>query len=146
MDTEASLSGEEIDKLISTKMSEYEVLGFMEQYAMFMGKAQILEFGLKGLLTRFYGLELDSIEKWTLGRVKKELDEKGIRKDFIVYLCGVVEQRNYFAHEFLVNHAITKSVATFTDRKLYGDLYRAMYQLERIIILFDWFKEHNAWE
>lgn len=146
MDTEPSLSGEEIEKLISTRMSEYEDLGFMEQYAMFMGKAQILEFGLKGLLTRLYGLQLDSMEKWTLGRVKKELDEKGLRKDFVALLDGVVEQRNYFAHEFLVDHAITKSVANFTNRKLYGNLYRALYQLERIIILFDWCVEHNAWE
>ena len=146
MDTDPSLSGEEIKELVHKKLRAYEDFSVLEQYAMFMGKAQILEFGLKGLLTRKYGIPTESMERWTLGRVKNELKQKGLRADFIAFLDSVVDHRNYIAHEFLVNNAITKSIANFSDRKLYGDLFRAIYELEQIIILYDWCEEHNGWE
>jgi hypothetical protein len=146
MDTELSLSGEEIKRLVHLKLKTYENLSLFEQYAMFMGKAQILEFGLKGLLTRKYGNPSESMEKWTLGRVKNELKQSGVRQDFIAILDSVVDHRNYIAHDFLVNNAITKSIANFSDRKLYGDLFRAIYELEQIIILYDWSEEHNGWD
>ena len=136
MDSDPALSGDEI----------YENLSGLEQYAMFMGKAQILEFGLKGLLARKYMTPSDSMEKWTLGRVKNELKQNGLRPDFITILKNVVEHRNYIAHEFLVNNAITRSLTNFSDRKLYGDLFCAIYELEQIIILYDWCEEHNGWE
>jgi hypothetical protein len=107
MDSDPSLSGEEIKELVLEKLKTYEDLSVLEQYAMFMGKAQILEFGLKGLLTRKYGIPSESMEKWTLGRVKNELKQKGLRPDFIAFLDSVVDHRNYIAHEFLVNNAIT---------------------------------------
>jgi hypothetical protein len=145
MDTDPSLSGEEIKELVLEKLKTYEDLSVLEQYAMFMGKAQILEFGLKGLLTRKYRIPSKSMEKWALGRVKNELKQKGLRPDFIAFLDSVVDHWNYIAHEFLVNNAITKSIANFSDRKLYGDLFRAIYELEQIIILYDWCEEHNGW-
>jgi hypothetical protein len=86
------------------------------------------------------------MEKWTLGKVKNELSQKGLRPDFIAYLDSVVDYRNYIAHELLVNNAITMSLAKFSNRKLYGDLFRAIYELEQIIILYDWAEEHNAWD
>jgi len=146
MDADPSLSGEEIKESVEEKLNTYERLSFLEQYAMFMGKAQILEFGLKGLLTRKYGIQSESMEKWTLGRVKNELKKKGLRPDFIAFLDSVVDHRNHIAHEFLVNNAMTKSIANFSDRKLYGDLFRAIYELEQIIILYGWCEEHNGWE
>lgn len=145
MDNDPSLSGEKIKELVQEKLKGYENLSVLEQYAMFMGKAQILEFSLRGLLTRKYGTPLDSMEKWTLGRVKNELKQKGLRPDFIAILEKVVDHRNSMAHEFLVNHAITKSIANFSVRKLYGDLFRAIYELEQVIILYDWSEEHNGW-
>ena len=145
MDNDPSLSGDEIRGLVQERLKPYEKLSVLEQYAMFMGKAQILEFGLKGLLTRKYGTPSNSMEKWTLGRVKNELKQKGLRHDFIAFLESVVDHRNYIAHVFLLNNAITKSIANFSDRKLYGDLFRAIYELEQIIILYDWCEEHNGW-
>jgi hypothetical protein len=146
MDNDPSLSREEIKELVLEKLKSYENFSHLEQYAMFMGKAQILEFGLKGLLSRKYGIPSDSMEKWTLGQVKNELKQKGLRPDFIELLESVVKYRNYIAHEFLLNNAITKSIANFSERKLYGDLFRAIYELEQIIILYDLCEEHNAWQ
>jgi hypothetical protein len=111
-----------------------------------MGKAQVLEFGLKGLLARKYAVPLESTETWTLGWVKTELKKKGLRPDFIVYLESVLDYRNYMAHELLVNVALMKSVANFSDRKLYGNLFKGIYELEQIILFYNWCEEHNAWD
>lgn len=146
MENEPFLSGEEIKERVLKKLDEYEGLSHLENYAMFMGKAQLLEMALKTLLTRKYNVPEESMERWTLGRVKNELRDKGLRPDFIAYLERVVDHRNYIAHEFLANNAITQSIANFSDRKLYGDLFRATCELEQIIILYDWYEEHNGWD
>ena len=54
-------------------METYKDLSFMEEYAMFMGKSQILEFGLKKLLEHKYDYESEIMEKWTLGQITKKL-------------------------------------------------------------------------
>ena len=113
MEDNPLLSAEEINNAVEKKIEGYEGLSFLEQYAMFMGKTQILEFGLKGLLARKYAVPFESMEKWTLGRVKNELSKKGLRPDFIAYLDSVVDYRNYIAHELLVNNAITMSLAQY---------------------------------
>ncbi len=146
MENELSLSGEEIKERVLKKIEEYKGLSHLENYAMYMGKAQLLEMALKSLLSRKYNVPEESMERWTLGRVKNELRDKGLRPDFIAFLESVVDHRNYIAHEFLANNAITQSMANFSDRKLYGDLFRATYELEQIIILYDWCEEHNGWE
>lgn len=146
MESEPCLSGEEIKERVLKKFDEYNGLSHLENYAMFMSKAQLLEMALKSLLTRKYNVPEKSMEKWTLGRVKNELRGKGLRPDFIAFLESLVEHRNYIAHEFLANNAITQSMVNFSDRKLYGALSRANYELEQIIILYDWCKEHNGWD
>ncbi len=146
MEINPNLSAQEIKIALDEKLESYKDLNFLEQYAMFLGKIQILEFVLKGLLARKYAIPFESMEKWTLGKVKNELRQKGLRKDFIVYLGSVVDHRNYIAHDLLVNNAITMSIASFSDRKLYGDLFRGIYELEQIIILYNWCEEHNNWD
>lgn len=145
MKAEPSLSAKKIQNAVNKKLEGYKNLTFLEQYAMFMGKAQILELGLKRLLARKYEVPFESMEKWTLGRVKNELSQRGLRQDFIAYLNRLVDYRNYMAHELLVNNAITKSLANFSDRKLYGDFYRGVYELEQLIVLYDWSEKHDAW-
>lgn len=132
-----SLSDEEISKFVHERLNAYKGLSILEKYAMFMGKAQILELGLKGLLTRKFGVDPESMEKLTLGSVKNELEQRRLRPDFITLLSRVVDYRNYFAHDFLMDNAITKSMANFSDRKLHCCLIRATYELEQIIILYD---------
>ncbi|MDH3692106.1 MAG: hypothetical protein OEU36_21935, partial [Gammaproteobacteria bacterium] len=90
MTIDQSLSEDEIAAAVQEKLQEYERLSPLEQYAMFMGKAQILELGLKGLLARRYNVPPEEMENWTLGRVKNELEQRELRPDFISYLQGVV--------------------------------------------------------
>ena len=85
------------------------------------------------------------MERWTLGKTKNELRDRGLRPDFIGFLESVVEYRNNMAHEFLANNAITRSITKFSDHKLYGDLFRALYELEQIIIFHDWCEENDGW-
>ena len=146
MKTNSSLSADEIKSVVMEKLEDYKDLSFLEQYAMFMGKAQILELGLKGLLTRKYSIPFESMEKWTMGRVKNELSRKGLRSDFITVLGSVVDYRNYIAHELLVNNALTMCLANFSGVKMSGDLFRGIYELEQIIFLYDWTEEHHSWD
>lgn len=139
------LSADDIQKAVNEKLNSYKELNFLEQCAMFLGSAQIFEFLLKGLLARKYSIPYESMEKWTLGKVKKELSRNGLRQDFIGYLGSVIDYRNYIAHELLLNNAITMSIASFSHRKLYADLFRGIYELEQLIILYNWCEEHNCW-
>ena len=141
----AEMSGEQIQTEVLARLDQYKDRSVLEQYAIFMGKAQILEFGLKGLLARKFNLQPEEMERWTLGRTKNELRDKGLRPDFIKFLESVVDHRNNMAHEFLINTEITRSIVNFSDRKLYGDLFRALYELEQIIILHDWCENNDAW-
>ena len=141
----AALSGDQIKKDVFEKLAQYKDRSVLEQYAIFMGKAQILEFGLKGLLARKFNVPLEDMELWTLGRTRTELRQRGLRSDFIRFLDSVVDHRNNMAHEFLVNTEIIRSIANFSERKLYGDLFRALYEIEQIIILHDWCEENNGW-
>lgn len=139
------LPGEEIKKLVSEKLDEYKGMSFLERFAMFMGKAQILEFGLKGILTKDYQIQSEDMERWTLGKTKNELERVGIRPDFINLLHSVVQYRNYAAHEMLVDNTITRNFANFSPRKLEGELFKGTYELEQLMILFDWCEEHKGW-
>ncbi|MGB0219758.1 MAG: hypothetical protein ACPGJF_10535 [Sinimarinibacterium flocculans] len=139
------MSGEQIKAEVLVRLDQHKDRSVLEQYAIFMGKAQILEFGLKGLLARKFDVPHEQMERWTLGRTKNELRDRGLRPDFIGLLESVVDHRNNMAHEFLVNTEITRSIATFSDRMLYGDLFRALYELEQIIIFHDWCEENDGW-
>lgn len=139
------ISGDKINEMVIAKLTEYESRTPLEQYAIFMGKAQILEFGLKRLLARKFNIPTNETENWTLGKTKNELKSQGVRLDFIKFLESVVEHRNNMAHEFLVNNAIIQSIANYSHRKLYGDLFRALYEIEQIIILHDWCEENDGW-
>lgn len=145
MSNPPQLLKEEIQERVLAKLEEQKGLSFLEQYAMFMGKAQLLEFGLKGLLKRKFQIPLEDMERFTLGQTKNELDKQGIRPDFIAYLTSVVKHRNDMAHEFLLNCAVMNSLGNFSGKGQTGDLFRASYELEQIIILHDWCEEHDAW-
>lgn len=141
----AALSAEQIKNEVFAQLDQYKDRSVLEQFAIFMGKAQILEFGLKRLLARKFNVPLEEMELWTLGKTKSELRQRGLRPDFIAFLDRVVDHRNNMAHEFLVNTEIARSIANFSERKLYGDLFRALYEIEQIIILHDWCEENDGW-
>lgn len=145
MSNDAALSNQDIQIKVNAKMDEYKNLAILEQYAIFMGKAQILELGLKRLLTRKFNVLPNNMENWTLGKTKNELRDRGLRLDFIYLLGRTIDYRNYMAHEFLANSVATQSIANFSDRMLYGDLFKSLYDIEQIIIIYDWCEERDDW-
>ncbi|MBI2993008.1 MAG: hypothetical protein HYY48_02385 [Gammaproteobacteria bacterium] len=141
------IEGHEIAEHVGKRLKKYKKLNFLEQFALFMGQVQILEFGLKRLLARRYKYDVDHMEKWTLGRTTKELKRSGLRPDFIVLLESVVEYRNYIAHELLANEFMMRSLlggdgGRFELRRM----QKGIYELEQIMFLYDWCEEHNGWE
>ncbi len=136
---------ENIPKLVAEKLKTYQNLSFLERYAMFMGKAQILEMGLKNILARDYGFKIEEMEKWTLGKISKKMASVGVRPDFIEYLNSLVEVRNYIAHELLAKEALLRSLINNTSRLEERHLERGIYELEQLILIFDWQEENFAW-
>jgi hypothetical protein len=128
-------------------LRKYEGLNFFEQFAMYIGVAQLLEISLKQILERKYGYDIDSIEKWTLGRVASELKKKGLREDFFQLLDPVVVDRNYIAHNLLASdilfNSFTKSKNIYTKER--RRLARAIYELEQIFFLLTWSNKYKAW-
>ncbi|MFW7340490.1 hypothetical protein V0R37_02980 [Pollutimonas sp. H1-120] len=68
MNDAASMTENSIKARVNVKLAEYENRPLLEQYAIFMGRAQILEFGLKGLLMHRFNAPTDSVEHLTLGK------------------------------------------------------------------------------
>lgn len=140
------LDEREIREQVQMRLEKYKKLNVLEQFAMFMGMAQILEAGLKGLLARRYKYDYDKMEKWTLGKVAIELKSSGLRNDFITLLESVVGYRNHIAHELLANEALLRSILGGDGGRLeLRQLEKGIYELEQIMFLHDWCEEHDAW-
>ncbi|WP_368534797.1 hypothetical protein [Enterobacter hormaechei] len=77
-----------------------------------MGKAQLLEFGLKKVLLSMPGVAITSkkLEKYTLGRTRAALEDNKLRSDYIYLLIIFVERRNNMAHNFLSDFAPTQYI------------------------------------
>jgi hypothetical protein len=141
-----SLSPEQIAAGVAARLKKYEAMSFLESFAMFMGNAQILELSLKGLLHRQFGVELPTMERWTLGVTANELSQRGLRPDFIQLLKGVVDYRNYIAHELIANEAILQSLLSGASARFeLRRLEKGIYELEQLMFLYDWAEEHQGW-
>lgn len=140
-----ALTGKDIQRAVIRRLKPYDKLSFLEEFAMFMGKAQLFELALKQLLARRYNYEFDDMEGWTLGRTARELKKCGLRKDFVALLESVVEHRNFIAHELLASKALITVLAGTAARFVTRPLERGIYELEQILFLHDWCEKHNAW-
>jgi len=113
---------------------------------MFMGKAQIVEMGMKRLLRDRYGVEETALEKLTLGQAVTQLEAEGLRKDFIELLKTLVTYRNDLAHDFLRVDATGKSlVGPEFEHLSEKQLRYALYSVEEVIQVHDHLEEHGLW-
>jgi len=143
---DSSLDAKAIADAVQQRLQKYEDLTVLEQFGMFMGTAQLLEAGLKQLLVRRYKYDLERIERWTLGRTVRELKARGLRSDLIRLWESVVEYRNYIAHELLLNDAMLRSILGGDSGKFeLRHLEKGIYELEQLVLLYDWCEAHNAW-
>lgn len=141
-----NLEPAELQRQIFANLGTYSERNAFECFALLMGKAQLLEFGLKNLLQRKCAIEQIEMEKWTMGQVANEMALRAFRGDYIHLLKDFVRERNYIAHEMLVNNAIFRSMApNISARFEFKQLQQPAYNLERLLILHDWCEEHKAW-
>lgn len=136
-----TLGGQELQDRISAGLEIYDGKPFIERFGLFMGKAQLLEFGLKKILASLPGYNLDEekLESLTLGKTRQKMESLGLRTDYNATLKSFTQQRNTMAHEFLANFALTQQL--MDGAALIGpverELSRACYAVEQLIILFD---------
>ncbi|HHS3095106.1 TPA: hypothetical protein ACTEQ6_003107 [Klebsiella oxytoca] len=137
-----TLGGLELRKKISAGLEIYEGKPFIERFGIFMGKAQLLEFGLKKILISLpgYNLTEKKLERLTLGLTRVELEKLGLRTDYNSYLKSFTDQRNTMAHEFLANYAITQQLLGGAEliHTFERELAHASIALEQLIIVFDY--------
>lgn len=143
---EPKLETEELQRQVLANLGTYSDRSAFECFALLMGKAQLLEFGLKNLLCRTYGIEQSLMEKWTLGRVANEMDSRAFRSDYIRLLKNFVHERNYIAHELLADNAMLRSMTSEISAQFeFRQLRQPAYNLELLLILHDWCEKHKAW-
>ena len=123
---------------IFEKLIPLDKLSFFERVAAFLGKAQILEFGLKRILVRDYGYKDEDSERFTLGQTVNELREHKEDEGFLSSLGELVEHRNYIAHEILVQDVMLSSIVgdkarSFSEKRL----RHALFSVEQAIHFHD---------
>ena len=142
---EPSLTQEQIQAEVRKRLEKYKKLNFFEQFAMFMGLVQVFEISLKQFLHRRYDVELETLERATLGQVTGQLRDRGLRPDFIALLDSVVGYRNHIAHSLLANQMLLQSLGAGDARFERRELEKGIFELEQLWFLFEWTEEHNAW-
>ena len=144
MNKEKVLDPEKTMKKISKNLSKIDKYSFLEKYAFFMGKTQLVELELKNILINKFKYDEEKIETMTLGIAIIELGENGLRTDFIFLLEDLLKFRNSLAHEFL---GITIRGNAITgggfERLQYKELRRALWKVEEVIQVYDWINENG---
>jgi len=129
---------------ISKGMAHMSKLNFLESYAMFMGKAQLVEFALKKILRKRYRYGKKKLEKMTLGAAITALDQKGLRKDFVSLLWQLNTVRIAMAHNFLAEHL---RLASLLGRRFghlsFKPLRPAEWKVEETIQVFDYLNQNR---
>ncbi|MBL0807850.1 hypothetical protein JK324_14765 [Klebsiella oxytoca] len=87
------LGGQELLDKIYAGLEIYEGKTFIERFGLFMGKAQLLEFGLKKILKSLPGFNIpeEKLGRLTLGQTRVELEKLGLRADYNAYLMSFKE-------------------------------------------------------
>jgi hypothetical protein len=83
---------------------------FLEQYAIFMGRAQIVEMALKRILMKRYKYGEKRLNTMTLGAAIYELKSRGFDPRFTSILDELNKYRVSMVHEFLATDALITSL------------------------------------
>ena len=140
------LNAKQIQTAVFKRLVKYKKLNFFEQFAMYMGMAQLHELQLKRLLVSQFNFKFEDLDRWTMGRAARELKDKGLRQDYIQLLEPVVRSRNHIAHELLANELMLASILNGkTGRLNRKELELGIYELEQIMFLHEWTEKHGLW-
>lgn len=151
MDNKKLLTNEEVWEVVQEKTKIYQDKTFLESFGIYFGKCQILEWGLKQVLNQYYDVDLKSLKKYTMGRLKDKMVDEKIREDFTGLLKEVVNKRNFMAHDFLFENAQTNALLNdlnINERFNSFDRYlsKAAIELEYALVVFDWICDNKGWK
>jgi hypothetical protein len=138
------LTQKQLNSRVVKRLEKTDKLSFLENFAMFMGKAQLVELALKHRLVNKYGYDEGKIERWTLGTAIKELEQCGLRRDFIALLRELNEHRRYIAHDLLAHDALLKKLTGLEAHDLaWRSLQRGLYAVEAVIVVHDFLTKNK---
>lgn len=140
-----SPSDEDIQREKELRLKKYEHTSFLERFGMYMGGAQILELYLKRYIVQNLDKTDDEVENYALGRCIKELEKSGLRPDLIELLDTSRKNRNYIAHNMLADDSLMYSFTGLTTTQNDRFLWRAISELEYLLIAVEWTEENKAW-
>ena len=133
-----------ITKTILDKLDYLDNLNTQEQYAVFLGKVQIIELGLQKVLVSHYSYNENKIETFTLGQLIGSLEKSNAQKVFIELLKELNDRRKYIVHHLFKDQAIMlnlmgkeKRIKDFLQRKEEKMLFHGFVAVENIIYLYD---------
>jgi hypothetical protein len=136
-----TLTPEMLLKKMSKSMAYMHKLNFLENYAIFMGKVQIIEFALKKILSVRCRYSETKLEKMTLGAAIAELEKSGILKEFVLLLRQLNEFRIDMAHDFLAGHLSLVALDRRFGRLSCKPLRYALAKVEETIHVYDFLNQ-----
>lgn len=134
----------EQEQLFLRNLKKYNNLDTLEQYALYMGMAQILEAKIKVILASQFNQSAKTIEQLPLGKTIPLLKKQGVRDDLIILLDEIRSDRNTMAHEFLANLLISTDLGFDPESKIVRELSKYICNLEKVILFWDWCIKNNA--
>src|SRR5215475_10446269 len=127
---------------VGKRLAKLERMNFLECYAVFMSKAQLVEFALKKILFKKYRYGKRRLEKMTLGVAIAELEQRGLRKDFVSLLWRLNKHRKKMAHEFLADHSHMVALDRRFGHLSLKPLRNALWKVEETIQVFDFLNQN----
>jgi len=128
---------------IGNSLKRMDGLNFLESYAVFMGRAQLVEFALKKILIKRYRYGSRRLERMTLGGAISELERLGLRPDFVSLLRELNEHRIEMAHEFLNDHMHLSAIDRMFGPVSLKPLRHALWKVQEAIHVFDYLNQNK---
>ena len=122
------------------RLKPYDTLSFLEPYAIFMGKVQVVELLLKRALVSHRGYKLERVEKTPLGGLIRVLKEEKANSFFVFLLEDLNKFRTNMAHEFLTNQILLSALLGNKAKgytKPLRELEKALFSVEQFLVNYE---------
>jgi hypothetical protein len=122
------------------RLKPYNTLSFLERYAVFMGKVQVVELLLKRALVNDREYAFEKVEKTPLGGLIRLLKEEKANSFFIFLLEDLNEFRTNMAHEFLANQMLLDALLGRRAKqytKPLRELEKALFSVEQFLVNYE---------
>lgn len=142
--TGSNIPYKELSNQVFKNLDRITKFNFLEQYAIFMVKVQLIEQVLKEKFIERYGYTQIQLDKKTLGATISELEKLKIRKDFIDLLKDLNDDRKEMAHHLLAVTALLDDIVGNKFKRLsWKILWIDLRRVEMTTLVYDFLSENN---